>query len=164
MRDSKRFRPLKPADAESPVFALLFLIIFSAWIERLFFDADEGRTWNRLHEITGNVNRNVLYNHLGMEEDGPDPGRSLILDPDCADNPFFLRAYFSWKTGLPFGLFRWRKDEVSGRYRADYFTNRESRPPGFSDVKAFQTFLRLIKDTVYSRTALFESDFPESEL
>ena len=27
----------------------------------------------------------------------------VIMQPDCADNPFFLRAYFAWKLGLPFG-------------------------------------------------------------
>jgi hypothetical protein len=26
------------------------------------------------------------------------------MQPDCADNPFFLRAYFAWKLGLPFGF------------------------------------------------------------
>ncbi len=27
----------------------------------------------------------------------------MIIRPDCADNPYFLRAYFAFKMGLPFG-------------------------------------------------------------
>ena len=27
----------------------------------------------------------------------------LIIRPDCADLPYFLRAYFAFKMGLPFG-------------------------------------------------------------
>ena len=27
----------------------------------------------------------------------------MIIRPDCADLPYFLRAYFSFKMGLPFG-------------------------------------------------------------
>lgn len=34
---------------------------------------------------------------------GSDP-RSLRLFADCADLPYFLRAYFAWKNGLPFSL------------------------------------------------------------
>src|SRR5262249_49295077 len=42
--------------------------------------------------------RNFLHDHLGLGED-----RGLRLAPDCADLPYFLRAYFAWKLGLPFG-------------------------------------------------------------
>ena len=27
----------------------------------------------------------------------------LVIRPDCADLPYFLRAYFAFKMGLPFG-------------------------------------------------------------
>jgi hypothetical protein len=43
--------------------------------------------------------RNVLFNHLGLREDQ----MGLIIRPDCADLPYFLRAYFAFKMGLPFG-------------------------------------------------------------
>src|SRR5262249_19318250 len=43
--------------------------------------------------------RNALFNHLGLREDQ----MGLIIRPDCADLPYFLRAYFAFKTGLPFG-------------------------------------------------------------
>jgi hypothetical protein len=43
--------------------------------------------------------RNMLFNYLGMGEDNV----ALSLRPDCADFVYFLRAYFSFKMGLPFG-------------------------------------------------------------
>ena len=46
--------------------------------------------------------RNVLHDHLSAGED--DAGRhAQFIQPDCADLPYFLRAYFAWKLGLPFG-------------------------------------------------------------
>src|SRR5471030_3021732 len=41
----------------------------------------------------------MLFNHLGLGEDD----NSLVMKPDCADMPYFLRAYFAFKVGLPFG-------------------------------------------------------------
>ena len=43
--------------------------------------------------------RNALYNHLGLNEDKS----NITIRPDCADLPYFLRAYFAFKMGLPFG-------------------------------------------------------------
>ena len=43
--------------------------------------------------------RNLLFNHLGLGEDE----MKIVLRPDCADLPYFLRAYFAFKMGLPFG-------------------------------------------------------------
>src|SRR5262249_48659056 len=43
--------------------------------------------------------RNVLFDHLGLREDD----KGTIIQPDCADVPYFLRAYFAFKMGLPFG-------------------------------------------------------------
>jgi len=43
--------------------------------------------------------RNFLFNHLGRNEDNMATG----LRPDCADFVYFLRAYFAFKMGLPFG-------------------------------------------------------------
>ena len=41
----------------------------------------------------------MLFNHLGLGEDE----MKMVLRPDCADLPYFLRAYFAFKMGLPFG-------------------------------------------------------------
>jgi hypothetical protein len=77
--------------------------VYSAWIEALFDAPDsEQPSWPALHEVLRDPKRNLLFDHLGADEDS---GRSApLLRPDCADLPYFLRAYFAWKIGLPFGL------------------------------------------------------------
>ncbi|MCJ7599842.1 MAG: hypothetical protein MUO41_14700, partial [Methyloceanibacter sp.] len=74
--------------------------LYSAWIEKLF-DAplDEQPSWKAMHEVLRDKSRNVLFNHLGLREDE----KGQIVQPDCADVPYFLRAYFAFKMGLPFG-------------------------------------------------------------
>ena len=74
--------------------------LYSAWIEKLF-DAplDATPSWPALHEVMRDRSRNFLFNHLGLREDQS----GLVMRPDCADLPYFLRAYFSFKMGLPFG-------------------------------------------------------------
>ncbi len=74
--------------------------LFSAWIEKLF-DAplDAAPSWPALHEVLRDRSRNLLFNHLGLREDE----LGMIIRPDCADLPYFLRAYFAFKIGLPFG-------------------------------------------------------------
>lgn len=74
--------------------------LYSAWIEKLF-DAplDETLSWKALHEVLRNPERNALFNHLGLGEDE----KGHVVKPDCADLPYFLRAYFAFKMGLPFG-------------------------------------------------------------
>jgi hypothetical protein len=73
---------------------------YSAWIEKLF-DAplEASLSWPALHEVLRDRSRNFLFNHLGLREDS----MGLIIRPDCADLPYFLRAYFAFKMGLPFG-------------------------------------------------------------
>src|SRR5207302_5486563 len=74
--------------------------LFSAWIEKLFDDPlDAAPSWPALHEVLRDPSRNVLFNHLGLGEDA----MKMILRPDCADLPYFLRGYFAFKMGLPFG-------------------------------------------------------------
>jgi hypothetical protein len=74
--------------------------LYSAWIEKLF-DAplDAAPSWKALHEVLRDKSRNALFNHLGVNEDS----MGLFIRPDCADLPYFLRAYFAFKMGLPFG-------------------------------------------------------------
>jgi hypothetical protein len=74
--------------------------LFSAWIEKLFDDPiDATPSWPALHEVLRDRSRNILFNHLGLREDE----MKVVLRPDCADLPYFLRAYFAFKMGLPFG-------------------------------------------------------------
>jgi hypothetical protein len=74
--------------------------LFSAWIAKLF-DAppDQDLNWKAWHEVLRDQSRNFLFNYLGRGEDNVKSG----LRPDCADFGYFLRAYFAYKMGLPFG-------------------------------------------------------------
>jgi hypothetical protein len=74
--------------------------LFSAWIEKLF-DAppEQDLNWKVWHEVLRDRSRNFLFNYLGRGEDNVTMG----LRPDCADFVYFLRAYFAYKMGLPFG-------------------------------------------------------------
>jgi hypothetical protein len=74
--------------------------LYSAWIEKLF-DAplDTEPSWKAWHEVLRDKSRNLLFNYLGLGEDNV----TMNLRPDCADFAYFLRAYFAFKMGLPFG-------------------------------------------------------------
>jgi hypothetical protein len=98
--------PPRPRAAEGSIWPLRNIWnratenLYSAWIEKLF-DAplDASLSWPALHEGLRDRSRNFLFNHLGLREDQ----MGMIIRPDCADLPYFLRAYFSFKMGLPFG-------------------------------------------------------------
>jgi hypothetical protein len=77
--------------------------LYSAWIQILFEAADKDEpSWAALHEVMRDPKRNWLFDHLAAAEDsGP---RAPLMKPDCADLPYFLRAYFAFKMGLPFGV------------------------------------------------------------
>ncbi len=74
--------------------------LYSAWIAKLF-DAplDQEPSWKAWHEVLRDRSRNFLFNYLELGEDNV----ALSLRPDCADFVYFLRAYFAFKMGLPFG-------------------------------------------------------------
>jgi hypothetical protein len=74
--------------------------LFSAWIAKLF-DAplDTEPSWKAWHEVLRDRSRNILFDYLGLGEDNV----TINLRPDCADFAYFLRAYFAYKIGLPFG-------------------------------------------------------------
>ncbi len=79
--------------------------LYSAWVRALFHaPPGEELAFGALHELTRDPARNLLHDHLGLAEDADPKGGGLALVPDCADTPYFLRAYFSWKRGLPFAF------------------------------------------------------------
>ncbi len=100
--------------------------LYSAWIEKLF-DAplDEAPSWKALHEVLRDQSRNILYNHLGAREDE----KGLIIRPDCADLPYFLRAYFSFKMGLPFGYSKCSRGGGGKPPRCPQWWNIEKEEP-----------------------------------
>lgn len=102
--------------------------LYSAWIEKLF-DAplDETPSWKALHEVLRDRSRNVLFNHLGLREDE----QKHVVRPDCADLPYFLRAYFAFKMGLPFGYAKCTRGDGGKppRCRAWWNIQNEEPPP-----------------------------------
>lgn len=127
--------------------------LYSAWINALFQGCSEQTSWPSLHEVTEDSSRNFLYNSLSLDEDNPESKTKVLMEPDCADNPFFLRAYFAWKLGLPFGYHisdrGWlRKCPSTGRWITNENPTSKSDP-----VLAFNNFLRLMMDGVHSGTA-----------
>lgn len=71
--------------------------LFAAWIEQLF-DAppEESLSFPSLEPVLRDPARNFLHDYLRPGED-----TRISAEPDCADLPYFLRAYFAWKLGLP---------------------------------------------------------------
>lgn len=101
--------------------------LYSAWIEKLF-DAplDEAPSWAALHEVLRDQSRNFLFDHLGLGEDR----KGLILRPDCADLPYFLRAYFAFKMGLPFGYSKCSRGGGGKPPRCPQWWNIRKEEPG----------------------------------
>ncbi len=72
--------------------------LFSAFVEKLFqYPLEEDHSWTNLQDLLMVSEKNLLFNHFSQEED-----TRLKLQPDCADLPYTLRAYFAWKLRLPF--------------------------------------------------------------
>jgi hypothetical protein len=101
--------------------------LFSAWIEKLFDDPlDAAPSWPALHEVLRDQSRNVLFNHLGLGEDA----MKIVLRPDCADLPYFLRAYFAFKMGLPFGYSKCSRGGAGkAPYCSQWFNIQNLEPP-----------------------------------
>ncbi|MCK7482936.1 MAG: hypothetical protein M0C28_41855 [Candidatus Moduliflexus flocculans] len=81
------------------------------------------------------------------------------MTPDCADNPYFLRAYFAWKLGLPFGFHETGWGTVESPPRAGRFIAADAPPAvrGPVPVASVRRLLNQVKNTVHAgsgRTAL----------
>ncbi|MFA5816104.1 MAG: hypothetical protein WC865_10830 [Bacteroidales bacterium] len=127
--------------------------LYSAWINALFYDADERSSWPALHEVTQNPERNILYNHLSLGEDDPAGKTKVIMEPDCADNPFYMRAYFAWKLGLPFGYHECDRGYLGRAPQTGRWIMIESPTSKTHPVLAFNAFLRRVMDGIHSGTA-----------
>jgi len=127
--------------------------LYSAWINALYYDADERSSWPALHEVMQNAERNILYNHLGLGEDDPAGKIRVIMEPDCADNPFYMRAYFSWKLGLPYGYHECDRGWLGRSPQTGRWITNDSPTSKTHPVLAFNAFLRRVMDGVHSGTA-----------
>jgi hypothetical protein len=137
--------------------------IYSAWVNALFQGSDEQASWSALHEVTQNKEHNFLYNYLSLEEDDPEGKNKVIMEPDCADNPFFLRAYFAWKLGLPFGYHVCDRGYVGHNPQTGQWITNETSSSKTNPVQAFNSFLRRIMDGVHSGTARTALDNENSD-
>ncbi len=101
--------------------------VYSVWIETLFDAPIEAQpSYSALHEVLRDPSRNFLFDYLGSGEDQ----QGIVVKPDCADLPYFLRAYFSFKLGLPFGWSRCTRGESGTPPTcSDFATNADPFPP-----------------------------------
>ncbi len=138
-------------------------ILYAAWIDALFRDADERSMWPALHEVTRDAGRNILHDHLGLGEDNATGRNPVVMEPDCADNPFYLRAYFAWKLGLPFGFHECDRGTLERAPRTGRWISNASAPGPGGSVRAFNGFLRSIMNTIHSGTARTRLDDDDSD-
>jgi hypothetical protein len=132
--------------------------LYSAWIEHLFDAPDaEMPSWAALHEVLRDKKRNLLFDHLSA---GEDSANAPLARPDCADLPYFLRAYFAFKLRLPFGLSECNRGGGGAvpSCKAGVVISNDDPPVRFDEkttaVKAFGTFLRTtVADKAHSGSA-----------
>jgi len=102
--------------------------------------------------------RNFLWGHLGLREDDPKNHAAPPAVPDCADLPYYLRATFAWKMGLPFGLRDCNRGSSEQPPLAVPLVSQDEPVAGNDPLEGrFRKFLRLLANKVHSgsaRTAL----------
>jgi hypothetical protein len=138
--------------------------LWSAFVEQLFDGpADDEQTWTDLHTLLRDPERNLLLDHLRMNEDA-----ALQVEPDCADLPYSLRAYFAWKLGLPFAYRECSRGRPGEPPRCgELNTTLVPRDPDDSrgPVAQFATFLnRGVRGGVHSGTGRTHPDDGASDL
>ena len=131
---------------------------YSAWIEWLF-DAPmaEALDFPSLEAVLRDEKRNFLHDHLHLGEDDPRGPRALRATPDCADLPYFLRAYFAWKIGLPMGVRSCGRGTATAPPRCGSVVVTAHPGDGGDRLSGFTQYARRLMDTVQSgaaRTAL----------
>ncbi|MCI5157914.1 MAG: hypothetical protein D3906_05635, partial [Candidatus Electrothrix sp. AUS1_2] len=103
---------------------------FSRWVEQLFADKK-----GSLAACLRNPAGNTLYS---------DEDRNLSIHCDCADLPYLLRAYFSYKKRLPFSF---NASISGGRYTSN---NQPGSRSSFLDYSGFADMARAISNSVHS--------------
>ena len=133
--------------------------LFSAFVEALF-DAppDKSVDFRPLHQALRDPARNFLHDYLGLREDDSDNRSAIVATPDCADLPYFLRAYFSWKVGLPFAFRDCDRGTDARPPRCGEVSTNEMTPAAGKDqLGRVKSFFRQVTNHVQSgsaRTAL----------
>jgi hypothetical protein len=139
--------------------------LYSVWLSVMFM-APEPTSWQGLHAVTRDRDRNLLHGHLGLGEDGARGIADRYLEPDCADAPYYFRAYFAWKLELPFGRHDCRAREGKGPLRCDDWASNDSwdagtpspaaplasAAPPREPVRELSRFLAQLKNDVHARS------------
>jgi hypothetical protein len=135
--------------------------LFAGFVERLFqYPIEEDRSWTNLQDLLNVIDHNLLFNHLNSVEES-----KLKLQPDCADLPYTLRAYFAWKMSLPFFYMTCTRGSKKKPPRC-YERQDSHQPRGKRKIGAdFQWFAqRRIAGHVHSSSARTIPDDEETEL
>ncbi len=127
--------------------------LYSAWVNALFCNANESTSWKSLNEVTEMKDWNFLYNHLSLDEDNPSGKNKVVMQPDCADNPYFLRAYFAWKLGLPFGFHESDRGALGRAPGVGRWITNETPISRTNSTQKFNAYLRMVANGVHSGTA-----------
>ncbi len=135
--------------------------LWSAFIEQLFdYPPDDGRTWTNLHSLLRDRDRNLLYGHLGLDED-----EQLEIEPDCADLPYVLRAYFAWKLALPYGYRQCSRGRTGHPPTCGALHTSLEPREATGDVEAFSVFVnRRVRSGVHSASGRTHPDDDTSDL
>jgi hypothetical protein len=133
---------------------------YSAWIAQLFDAPSETElSFRSLEPVIRDPDRNFLYGYLGDNED-----KKLPATPDCADLPYFLRAYFAWKNALPIAYRSCDRGSGTRPPHCSSPTIEDRLLGGMTSNTGFAQFSRKLFDVVHSgsaRTAINDnsSDF-----
>jgi hypothetical protein len=140
---------------------------FSAWIERMF-DAPAEATlgFPSLAPVLHDPARNFLWGHLGLREDDPKNRDIPRAVPDCADLPYYLRAYFAWKLGLPFALRDCDRGKSDRPPKCGALLHNEQADEnirGHGSLERFRSFLKVLANRVHSGSARTALDDDETD-
>jgi hypothetical protein len=120
--------------------------LYAAFVEQLFAYPVDDRTWTSLSELLRDRDHNLLFDHLGQDEEA-----RLELVPDCADLPYFLRAYFAWKLRLPFAFRRCSRGRAGQPPTCGTLVTTAMPHQQEDDVEAFRYFIeRQLRPGVHS--------------
>ena len=140
---------------------------FSAWIERMFdAPAEASLGFPSLAPVLHDRERNFLWGYLGLREDDPKNRDIPRATPDCADLPYYLRAYFAWKLGLPFALRDCDRGKSDRPPKCGAILHNEQADEnirGSGALERFRSFLRVLANRVHSGSARTALDDDETD-
>jgi cell wall-associated NlpC family hydrolase len=134
--------------------------LYAAFVEQLFsHPVTDLRSWSSLTELLQKPERNLLFDHRGLNEDV-----TLKLAPDCADLPYLLRAYFAWKLSLPFAFHTCSRGRAGAPPKCNEITTNELTVKAAGDLGRFEQYWRKLRDGVHSASGRTLPEDPVGDL